>query len=55
MSPEAVDYISTAERLLDQAGRASLAEIYEVAARDSYPAPLSAARAFLAAAKAVCA
>jgi uncharacterized protein (UPF0332 family) len=47
MSPEAVDYMATAEASLDRARRALLAEIYEDAARDAYASALNAARAII--------
>lgn len=45
MSPEAVDYMSTAERALHRAELMFAAEIYDAAARDAYLSALSAARA----------
>jgi uncharacterized protein (UPF0332 family) len=45
MSPEAVDYLSTAEAMLERAERNFAAEIYEDAARNAYLAALNAARA----------
>jgi uncharacterized protein (UPF0332 family) len=45
MSPEAVDYLATAEAMLERAGRNFAAEIYEDAARNAYLAALNAARA----------
>jgi uncharacterized protein (UPF0332 family) len=47
MSPEAINYQSLAEMLLERAQRAFLAEIYEDAARGAYTAALNAARAVL--------
>jgi uncharacterized protein (UPF0332 family) len=47
VSPEAVDYLGTAERALDVARRSLAAEIYEAAARESYIAALNAARAVI--------
>lgn len=47
MSPEAVNYISVAEALLERAQRNFSAEIYEDAARNAYSAALNAARAVI--------
>lgn len=47
MSPEAVDYLGTAERALIRARRSFAAEIYEAAAREAYVAALNAARAVI--------
>jgi uncharacterized protein (UPF0332 family) len=47
VSPEAVDYLDTAEHALDVARRSLAAEIYETAAREAYIAALNAARAVI--------
>jgi|WetSurMetagenome_2_1015567.scaffolds.fasta_scaffold1380669_1 uncharacterized protein (UPF0332 family) len=47
MSPECIDYFGIADKILDRAERAFLAEIYETAARDAYIAVLNAARAVI--------
>jgi uncharacterized protein (UPF0332 family) len=45
MSPEAVNYISIAEKHLERAERIFQAEVYEDVARNAYTAALNAARA----------
>jgi uncharacterized protein (UPF0332 family) len=47
MSPEAVNYLSIAEALLERAQRAFLAEIYEDAARGAYTTALNATGAII--------
>ena len=47
MSPEAINYQSLADTLLERAQRAFLVEIYEDAARGAYTAALNATRALI--------
>ena len=47
MSPEAVNYMTVAQRHLERAEKIFLAEVYEDVARNAYTAALNAARAVI--------